>query len=94
MSLRLSILVLGLFFVAGCPKKSEAVSDAAPVAATASAAPSAVVEEDAAPATTAKVDTEWLPSHTDDDTKAKKEITKANYKQELDTLDKEISSEK
>ncbi len=94
MKLHVSIVLLGLFFGTGCPKKTQAVPDAAPVAATVSTTPTATAEEDAAPPPTAKSDPEWVPTHTDDDTKAKKEITKTNYKQELDTLDKEISSEK
>jgi hypothetical protein len=32
--------------------------------------------------------------HTDEDTKAKKEISATSYKQELDALDKEINAEK
>ena len=91
----LSLALLALFALTGCPKKKDAVPDAAPSAAASdTAAPSASAEEDAAPPPTAAVDPDWVPTHTADDTKAKKDIGKANYKQELDSLDKEISAEK
>lgn len=89
----LAFAALALLVLAGCPKKKDAVPDAAPVAEVPDSAPAVAEDEvDAAPAS--KTDPDWVPVHTDDDTKAKKEISAANYKQELDTIDKEISTEK
>ncbi len=65
---------------------SAAVSVAA--SASASAAPSASAS--AAPTATAAADPNAVPSHTDEAQKAAREIDKANYKSELDKLDKEI----
>jgi hypothetical protein len=65
---------------------SAALSASAPVAS-ASAAPSASVAASAAPAAGTAI-----PSHADEALKAAKEIDKANYKQELDKLDKEITA--
>ena len=94
MRIRICFAALALLALAGCPKKKEAVPDAAPVVAVdvPDTAPVATVEEDAAPVN--KTDPDWVPMHTDDDTKAKKEISRTSYKQELDTLDKEITAEK
>ncbi len=88
----IALFAVALFFLTGCPKKKDVPDAAVAVIVDAAPAPVATVEEDAAPPPTTNVD--WLPSHVDDDTKAKKEITKANYKKELDDLDKEISAEK
>lgn len=93
MRIRICFAALALFALAGCPKKKEAVPDAAPVAAEVpDSAPVATVEEDAAPVK--QTDPDWVPVHTDDDTKAKKEISATSYKKELDELDKEINAEK
>ena len=89
-------LVFGLMMLAGCKKKDVADAGADAAAAAPSAEPSATADDstaDAAPPT-AKIDPDWLPASTDEETRSKKEVTKASYKTDLDAIDKEISSEK
>lgn len=94
MSRALWILALPFVFVACDDKKvddktaasaSAALSASAPMAS-ASAAPSASAAASAAAAAATAI-----PSQADEAIKAAKEIDKANYKTELDKLDKEIS---
>ena len=66
---------------------SAALSASAPMAS-ASAAPSASVAASA----TATAAATAIPSQADEALKAEKEIDKANYKSELDKLDKEITA--
>ena len=68
---------------------SAALSASAPVAS-ASAAPSADVAASATAAAAAAATA--IPSQADEALKAEKEIDKANYKSELDKLDKEITA--
>lgn len=70
------------------PGGAASASAAVSVAASASATPS--TSASAAPTPTAAVDPNAVPSHTDEAQKAAREIDKANYKSELDKLDKEI----
>lgn len=72
---------------------AASASAALSAAASASAAPSAAASAAASsgsPSSTAAADPNAVPSHTDEAQKAAREIDKANYKSELDKLDKEI----
>jgi len=91
------LLVVAVLVIGGCgllkKKDADAGVDAAP-SASASAEPSATAgDTDAAPPTAA-LDPNWIPGHLFEENKAKKEITKATYKAELDGLEKEINAEK
>lgn len=87
-----------LLGLAACEDKKDGSNPtaSASVAASASAAPSATVAASAtvsaAPTTTAPpVDPNALPTQADEGQKAAASIDKANYKSELDKLDKEIA---
>jgi len=82
----------------GCSKKTEAVEDAAPVAAPVeeAAAPVAVIEDTGAPAPVAAaaaapqfVD---MPDEGNATGKASNEITPQNYKAEMDKLEGELAN--
>jgi hypothetical protein len=81
----------------GCSKnesaKEEAAKPAASAAASASAAvASAVAALSASAAPPAMAQAESLPGPDKADRKARRQITSANYKAELDKLDKEIGN--
>ena len=92
-----SLLLCGVLVVAACNpfKRGEPASvDAGPLSV------SAVVEQASAdpmpsaiapPA--AKGDPNWIPSNGDDEAQAKRVVTHANYKSELDSVAKEIEAE-
>ena len=92
-----ALLVVVVLVIGGCgllkKKDVDAGVDAAPTAS-ASAEPSATVDEEDAAPPAAALDPNWIPTHTYDQNKAAKEITKSTYKSELDALDKEINTEK
>jgi hypothetical protein len=69
--------------VAGCPEKN------APSATDAAAAASAAANA-AATSPPATADNDPLPSHSEAARKVRGEVTKANYKTELDKIEKEI----
>lgn len=96
MSPRIAFALVALVALSACEdKKTEtggaaSASAAVSVAASASASATPSASASAAPTATAAVDPNAVPSHTDEAQKAAREIDKANYKSELDKLDKEI----
>jgi hypothetical protein len=89
----LVVLACASFALACTPKETASASDAgaaasstAAASASASASASAVAAASATPATLAN---DPLPTHGDVAKKARDEITKANYKTELDKIEKE-----
>ena len=93
-----SISMALVLMLAGCNLLKKKVPDAGPDAdiadsAVADAADDATVDEPDAAPPAATTDPDWVPGNVDDDTKAKKDITKATYKQELDAVEKEINTE-
>jgi hypothetical protein len=89
----LAALACASFALACTPKETTSASDAgsaasstAAASASSGAAASAVAAASAAPATLAN---DPLPTHGDVAKKVRDEITKANYKTELDKIEKE-----
>jgi hypothetical protein len=82
-----------VFFLAlatACSKTEPGSADAAPVTA---AAPSAAASASASAASSAApvtAESDPLPSHSDAAAKVRGDISKANYKAELDKIEKEI----
>jgi len=93
-----ALLVVGILLLAAC-KKEDSAATAGSAAASASAAPSgaASLTALAAPADSAvgevapTADPDKLPPPAKHETQAAKEISSANYKNELDTVEKELN---
>jgi hypothetical protein len=86
--------MLGIFATACSRTETATSADAAPMAvatpsamASASATPAASAAASAAPVT---AESDPLPTHSDAASKVRADISKANYKTELDKIEKEI----
>ena len=97
MSIRIYASMALLLAVAGCTPKETAGTDggSAPLGATASAAPASVSAGASSSAATAAqppatAENDPLPAHSDAAKKVRADISKDNYKTELDKIEKEI----
>ena len=96
-----ALVVVGILLLAAC-KKEDSAATAGSAAASASAAPSGAASltaltgpADSASAAVGEVaptaDPDKLPPPAKHETQAAKEISSANYKNELDTVEKELN---
>jgi hypothetical protein len=90
------VVIIALALVVGCDKKDAASSTAGSASAASSApvASASVAPSASAPLTTVAMGPKKIPSQADEAVAASKDITKANYKSELDKIEKGFAAKK